>query len=153
MNDRYWWLPWSVQFFCHAISVWFCQCRNPDSPNNLLYIQLSAELWTFENDWTCLCRGNDPFMHVRIFSDRATLSGHDNPVSINLGDEQGILSRLKCCLVTNIIRVSKNKKVITNATLFFTTNSTPRTEQCSRQWQQLPAYAEAKKPSDQTRRC
>ena len=23
-----WWLPWSVQFFYHAISVWFCQCRN-----------------------------------------------------------------------------------------------------------------------------
>ena len=77
-------------------------------------------------------------MHVRIFSDRATLSGHDSPALINLGDEQGIVSHLKCCLVTNIIRVSKNQKVITNATLFFTTNSTPRTEQCSRQWQQLP---------------
>ena len=80
-----------------------------------------------------------PLCTYVFFSGRATLSGHDNPVLINLGDEQGIVSRrLKCCLVTNIITVSKNKKVITNATLFFTTNSTPRTEQCSRQWQQLP---------------
>ena len=39
-----------------------------------------------------------PLMHVRIFSDRATLSGHDSPALINLGDEQGIVSRLKCCL-------------------------------------------------------
>ena len=23
--------------FYHAISVWFCQCRNHDSPNNLLF--------------------------------------------------------------------------------------------------------------------
>ena len=29
------------------------------------------KLWTFENDWACLCRGNDPFMHALIFSDRA----------------------------------------------------------------------------------
>ena len=29
------------------------------------------KLWTFENDWACLCRGNDPFMHAHIFSDRA----------------------------------------------------------------------------------
>ena len=46
------------------------------------------------------------------FRDRATISGHDNPVFNNLADVQG-----KCCLV-NIMTVSKNKKVITNEFFF-----------------------------------
>ena len=78
---------------------------------------------------TPLCTG--------IFSDRATLSGHDNPVFNNLADEQGSVLAENVKPV-NIITVSKNKKVITKEFFFFTTNSTPRTKQCSRQWQQLP---------------
>ena len=53
---------------------------------------------------TPLCTG--------IFSDRATLSGHDNPVFNNLADEQGSALAANVNPV-KIITVSKNKKVIT----------------------------------------
>ena len=53
---------------------------------------------------TPLCTG--------IFSDRATLSGHDNPVFNNLANEQGSALAANVNPV-NIITVSKNKKVIT----------------------------------------
>ena len=48
MNDHYWWLPWSVQFFGHAISVWFCQCRNCDSPKQLALYATLKHLRTVE---------------------------------------------------------------------------------------------------------
>ena len=78
---------------------------------------------------TPLCTG--------IFSDRATLSGYDNPVFNNLADEQGSVLAANVKPV-NIITVSKNKKVITKELFSSPQILHHELNGCSRQWQQLP---------------
>ena len=90
-------------------------------------------------------------LYTGIFSDRSTLSGHDNPVN-NLADEQGSV------LAANIKPVKQlnsfeEQESHSKRTLFFTTNSRPRTHRTVLKTVATITYAKAIKPSDQTQLC